>query len=68
MLAVPDPETLPTNADLATQLLGHPLTEADSAAAAAMVTALAADMQAFRRTPLGDEEPATIFSAVEGEP
>jgi hypothetical protein len=68
MLAVPDLNTPPTNADLATQLLGRPLTEADAAAAAAMVAALAADMQAFRRMPLGDEEPATTYAAVEGEP
>jgi hypothetical protein len=68
MLAVPDPNSPPTNADLATQLLGRPLAEADAAAAAAMVTALVADMEAFRRMPLGDEEPATTYSAVEGEP
>lgn len=68
MLAVHDPTTPPTNADLATQLLGHPLTEADAAAAATMLTALAADMQALRKLPVGDEEPATTYAAVEGEP
>jgi len=68
MLAVPDSTTPPTNADVATQLLGRPLTEADSAAAAATVTALVADMQAFRQMPLGDEEPATTYAAAEGEP
>jgi hypothetical protein len=66
------PETIPftteTAAAMALQLLGLPLTEADAAAAAGMLNALAADMQAFRRMKLGDEEPATTYAAVEGQP
>jgi hypothetical protein len=33
-----------------------------------MLNALAADMQAFRKMPLGDDEPATTYAAVEGQP
>ncbi len=66
------PETIPitpeTVAAMALQLLGMPLTEADAAAAARMLNALAADMQAFRRMKPGDEEPATTYAAVEGQP
>ncbi len=53
---------------MARQLLGSPLTEADAAAAAGMLNALAVDMRAFRKLPLGDEEPATTYAAAEGEP
>ena len=59
------PETV---AAIASQSLGMPLTEADAAAAAAMLNALAADMQAFHQMPLGDDEPATTYAAVEGQP
>jgi hypothetical protein len=66
------PETIPitpeTVAAIALQLLGVPLTEADAAAAAGMLNALAADMQAFRKMKPGDEEPATTYAAVEGQP
>jgi hypothetical protein len=66
------PETIPTNpetvAAMAVQLLGMPLTDADAAAAAGMLNALAADMQAFRKMELGDDEPATTYAAVEGQP
>jgi hypothetical protein len=66
------PETIPitpeTVAEMSLQLLGMPLTEADAAAAAGMLNALAADMQAFRRMTPGDEEPATTYATVEGQP
>ncbi len=66
------PETIPTApetvAAVALQLVGMPLTDADAAAAAAMLNALAADMQAFRKMKPGDEEPATTYAAVEGQP
>ncbi len=66
------PETIPTSpetvAAVALQRLGMPLTDADAAAAAAMLNALAADMQAFRKMKLRDEEPATTYAAVEGQP
>jgi hypothetical protein len=53
---------------MALQLLGMPLGEANAAAAAGMLNALAADMQGFRKLPLGDEEPATTYAAAEGQP
>ena len=59
------PETV---AGIASQALGMPLTEADAQATAAMLNALAADMQAFRKMPLGGDEPATTYAAVEGQP
>ncbi|MGE5195168.1 MAG: hypothetical protein ACM3U2_21965 [Deltaproteobacteria bacterium] len=66
------PETIPITPDtvaaMALQLLGTPLTDADAAAAAGMLNALAADMRAFRRMNLGDEDPATIYAAVEERP
>jgi hypothetical protein len=66
------PETIPITPDtvaaMALQLLGMSLTDADAAAAAGMLNALAADMRAFRRMNLGDEEPATTYAAVEREP
>lgn len=63
-----DPITAETVAKMATQLLRLPLTPADAAAAAGMLNGLAADMQAFHKMPLGDEEPATTYAAVEGVP
>jgi hypothetical protein len=62
------PITPETVAAIASQSLGMPLTEADAQATAAMLNALAADMQAFRKMPLGDDEPATTYAAVEGQP
>jgi hypothetical protein len=62
------PVTPETVAAMALQLLGTPLTEADAAAAAGMLNALATDMQAFRKLNPGDEEPATTYAAVEGQP
>jgi hypothetical protein len=62
------PITPETVAAIASQSLGMSLTEADARATAAMVNALAADMQAFRKMPLGDDEPATTYAAAEGQP
>jgi len=62
------PITPETVAAIASQLLGMPLTEADAKATAEMLNALAADMQAFRKMSPGDNEPATTFAAVEGQP
>jgi len=62
------PITPETVAAIASQSLGMSLTEADAEATAAMLNALAADMQAFRKMPLGDDEPATTYAAVEGQP
>jgi hypothetical protein len=62
------PITPETVTAIASQSLGIPLTEADAQATAAMLNALAADMQAFRKMPLGDDEPATTYAAVEGQP
>ena len=66
MNAIPiTPETV---AAIALHSLSIPLSEADSQATAAMLNALAADMQAFRKMPLGDDEPATTYAVVEGQP
>lgn len=66
------PETRPvapeTVTNMSAQLLGQPLTPAAAAATAGLLTALAADMQAFRKLPLEDEQPATTYAAVEGQP
>jgi hypothetical protein len=66
------PETIPITPEtvtaMALQFLGMPLIEADAAATAGMLNALAADMQVFRKLPLGNEEPATTYAAVEGQP
>ena len=62
------PITPETVAAIASQSLGMPLTEADARATAAMLSVLAADMQAFRKLRLGDNEPATTYAAVEGQP
>lgn len=64
----PEPVTPDTITNIARQLLGQPLSKNDAAAAAGMLNALAADMQAFRAMQPEDEEPATTYSAVEGEP
>ena len=64
----PEPVTPDTPTNIASQLLGQPLSESDAAAAAGLLTLLANDMRAFRAMQPGDEEPATTYSAVEGEP
>lgn len=63
-----EPITAETVANIAKQFVGQPLAQADIAAAAGTLNALAADMQAFRALKLADEEPATTYSAVEGQP
>jgi hypothetical protein len=66
------PATQPVTAETlnasANQLLGVPLTPANAAATATVLNALAADMQSLHKLPLGDEEPATTYAAVEGQP
>jgi hypothetical protein len=62
------PITPETVAAIASQSLGMSLTQADAQATAAMLNALAVDMQAFRKMPQGDDEPATTYAAVEGQP
>jgi hypothetical protein len=62
------PITPETVAAIASQSLGLPLTEADVKGTADMLNALATDMQAFRKMALGDDEPATTYAAVEGQP
>src|SRR6266849_3029697 len=61
------PVTVETVSAVAVQLLGTPLTPANAAATAGLLNALAADMHALRKLPLGDDEPATTYSAVEGQ-
>ena len=63
-----DPITAETVTNVAKQFSGQPLSEADAAAAAGMLNALAADMQAIRALKLADEEPATTYAAAEGQP
>ncbi|MBI3863984.1 MAG: hypothetical protein HY290_19035 [Planctomycetia bacterium] len=53
---------------MAVQMLGMPMSQANAGATAALLNGLAADMQALRKLPLGDEEPATTYAAVEGQP
>ena len=62
------PITVETVTNMAAQLLGVPLAPADAAAAAGLLKALAADLQSLRKMSLGDEEPATTYAAVEGQP
>lgn len=64
----PEPITAETVANIAKQFLGEPLSDANAAAAAALLNGLAADMRAFRAVKLGDEEPATTYAAIEGHP
>ncbi len=64
----PEPITAETVANVAKQFLGEPLSDENAAAAAVLLNNLAADMQAFRAMQLGDEEPATTYAAVEGQP
>jgi hypothetical protein len=63
-----DPITAETVTKMAAQLLRLPFTPADAAATAGMLNGLAADMQALRKMKVDDEEPATTYAAVEGEP
>jgi len=60
-----EPVTPDTLKNMAAQFLGQRLSDADVAAAAVMLSALAADMRAFRQMPLGDDEPAPVYSAAE---
>ncbi len=66
------PEPLPVTAEtvtaMAAQLLGIPLKPGDAAATAGVLDSLVVDMQALRKLPLGDDEPATTYAAVEGQP
>jgi hypothetical protein len=63
-----EPMTAETVAQMAAQTLGITVTQADAAATAELLNALALDMKSFRQMPLGDDEPATTYAAVEGEP
>jgi hypothetical protein len=67
-MSKPEEITPETVARMAAQTLGMTLTPADATATAEMLNALARDMQAFRQMGLGDDEPAAIYAAVEGEP
>ena len=62
------PITAGTVSGIAVEILGTPLSEADAAAVEGMLNALVADMQALRKLPVGDEEPATTYAAIEGQP
>ena len=63
------PITTETVSSVAEQVLGIPLSAVDTAAAtAAMLNALAADMQALRNLAVSHEEPATTYAAIEGQP
>ena len=66
--AKPDRIAAQTVAQIAAQTLGIELSPANAAAAAGLLNALAVDMEAFRQMPPGDQEPATTYAAVEGEP
>ncbi|MSR56526.1 MAG: hypothetical protein EXS05_02495 [Planctomycetaceae bacterium] len=68
---MPDPLPLKPSfiSDLSNQVWGRSLSEQDAAAVAGLLNGLNADMQAFRKVPIADgDEPATTYSAVEGEP
>lgn len=67
-MAETQPVTTETVSAMAAQLLGLPLSAANAGATAGLLNALAADMQALRKLPLGDDEPATTYAAVEGQP
>jgi hypothetical protein len=62
------PITAETIGAMASQSLDLPLKASDTQATADLLNALAADMQALRKLPLGDEEPATTYAAVEALP
>ena len=62
------PITAETVSSMAIQMLGSPLSEADAAAAAGMLNALAADLQALRKLPVSGEEPAMTYAVIEGQP
>jgi hypothetical protein len=47
---------------VAREALGQPLNDADAAAVAGLLGNLAADMRAFRKMPVGDDEPATTYN------
>jgi hypothetical protein len=53
---------------IAVQILRSPFAPADAIAAAGMLNALAADMQALRKLDVSAEEPATTYAAIEGQP
>lgn len=67
---MPDPRRLDpqTVHKLATDYSGQPLADQHATAAAAFVTTLLADMQPLRQMSVGDAEPATTYSAAEGQP
>ncbi len=69
-LNMPQPPSInaETVSDVAVQILRIPLAPADATATAAMLNALAADMQALRKLAVSDEEPATTYAAIEGQP
>lgn len=67
-MAEPFPVTTETVTAMAAQLLGMSLKPSDTAATAGVLNSLVADMQALRKLPLGDDEPATTYAAVEGQP
>lgn len=55
--------------ELSTKRVGREISETDAAAVANLLNGLEADMQAFRKVPIAvGEEPATTYTAVEGEP
>lgn len=60
--------TSETVSNVAVQILRTPLAPADAAAAAGMLNALAADMQALRNLDVSAAEPATTYAAIEGQP
>jgi len=64
----PTPVTPQTLDQIGRQLVGIELTAAHLEAAAGLVNALAEDMRAFRQMPVEEREPATNYSAVEGQP
>jgi len=68
MKSNPEPITAETIESIAVQILAMAVAKSDAAAAAALLNALAADMEAFRKMSVGDEEPATTYAAVEGAP
>ena len=67
-MAQQHPITADTVSHIAEQMLRNPLSPADAAAAAGMLNALAADMQALRKLDVSAEEPATTYAAIEGHP
>lgn len=53
---------------IATEFLGVTLSPADTNAVATLLSGLAVDMQASRKMPAANEDPVTVYSAVEGQP